>query len=50
MDWMTLTITLIGAVIFCIWVIIPIQEYQAIYHRLKHRPKPPEESGDGGGE
>jgi uncharacterized membrane protein YcjF (UPF0283 family) len=37
MDWMTLTITSIGAVIFCLWVIIPIREYQAIYRRLRDR-------------
>jgi hypothetical protein len=42
MDWMTLSITSIGAVIFCLWVIIPIREYRVIYRRLRGR--------DGGGD
>lgn len=37
MDWMTLSITATGAVIFCVWVIIPIREYRTIYERLRHR-------------
>ena len=37
MDWMTLSITAIGAVIFCLWVVIPIQEYRTIYRRMRRR-------------
>lgn len=36
MDWMTLAIEVIGAGIFCVWVIIPIREYRSIYLRLRH--------------
>jgi hypothetical protein len=58
MDWMTLTITSIGAVIFCLWVIIPIREYRVIYRRLRGRgenfggetptPTVPRRTGGGG--
>jgi hypothetical protein len=37
MDWMTLSITAIGALIFCLWVVIPIREYRMIYLRLRQR-------------
>ena len=37
MDWMTLAITATGAVIFCLWVVIPIQEYRTIFQRLRQR-------------
>lgn len=37
MDWMTLAITVTGALIFCLWVIIPIQEYREIYRRVRER-------------
>jgi uncharacterized membrane protein YcjF (UPF0283 family) len=39
MDWMTLAITATGAVIFCLWVIIPIREYRTIYRRLQERTR-----------
>jgi hypothetical protein len=38
MDWMTLAIEAVGAVIFCVWVVIPIGEYRSIYQRLRDRP------------
>lgn len=41
MDWMTLAIEVIGAVIFCVWVVIPIREYRSIYQRLRHRADAP---------
>lgn len=37
MDWMTLAIEVMGAVIFCVWVIIPIREYRSIYQRLRQK-------------
>jgi hypothetical protein len=37
MDWMTLSITAIGALIFCLWVVIPIGEYREIYRRIRER-------------
>jgi hypothetical protein len=39
MDWMTLTITAIGAAIFCLWVVIPIREYRAIYEHFRGRDR-----------
>ena len=36
MDWMTLTIEILGACIFCVWVIIPVTEYRSIYRRLRN--------------
>jgi hypothetical protein len=38
MDWMTLAIEIVGAAIFCVWVVIPIREYKSIYQRLRHKP------------
>ncbi|HEY2586422.1 MAG TPA: hypothetical protein VGI81_11720 [Tepidisphaeraceae bacterium] len=37
MDWMTLAIEVTGAVILCVWIVIPIREYRSIYQRLRHR-------------
>jgi hypothetical protein len=39
MDWMTFAIEACGAVIFCLWVIIPIGEYRAIHQRLRQRDR-----------
>jgi hypothetical protein len=50
MDWMTLAIEVMGAVIFCVWVVIPIREYRSIYQRLRQRPAGPgDESGKDAG-
>lgn len=35
MDWMTLSIEVIGAGIFCVWIVIPIREYRSIYLRMR---------------
>jgi len=35
MDWMTLLIEIVGAGIFCLWVVIPIREYHSIYRRMR---------------
>ena len=32
---MTLSIELIGVLILCLWIIIPIGEYRTIYRRLR---------------
>ena len=42
MDWMTLAITAVGALIFCLWVIIPIREYRTIFRRLRERAPDPD--------
>ena len=53
MDWMTLSIELIGALILCLWIIIPIGEYRTIYQQLRGQrhtsPQPsPERRGSEG--
>jgi hypothetical protein len=35
MDWMTLSITATGVLIFCLWIVIPIREYRMIYLQLR---------------
>ena len=47
MDWMTLAIEAVGAVIFCVWVVIPIREYRSIYERLRHRAAPGDDRREG---
>jgi hypothetical protein len=34
MDWMTLTIELLGLVILLIWTVIPFQEFRQIFKHL----------------
>jgi len=35
MDWITLSIELIGLIILVIWTFIPIQEFKTIFARLR---------------
>jgi len=44
MDWMTLSIELMGVAIFCIWIVVPIREFGEIFRRLKRRRA---DDGDG---
>jgi len=37
MDWMTLTIELVGLLILCIWIVIPIREFKQILAKLRPR-------------
>ena len=37
MDWMTLTIELMGVAIFCIWFVVPAREFAEIFRRLRNR-------------
>ena len=37
MDWMTLSVELVGVLILCIWVVAPIQEFKAIFAGLKQQ-------------
>jgi hypothetical protein len=39
MDWMTLSIEVLGSAIFCLWVVIPIREYRSIYRRLRREAR-----------
>ena len=36
MDWISWSIEAIGAVIFVIWLIVPIREFGEIYRRIKN--------------
>jgi len=47
MDWMTLAITGTGALIFCLWVVIPIREYRTIFRGLRCRPRESDASDPG---
>ncbi len=35
MDWMTLSIELVGFLILCIWVVVPITEFKEILHKVR---------------
>lgn len=39
MDWITLCVEAIGAVILCVWIVLPIQEFGGIIRRLRVRPE-----------
>jgi hypothetical protein len=41
MDWMTLTIELIGFAVMILWTFIPIQEFREILTRLRHQESHP---------
>ena len=36
MDWMTLAIELVGLLILCIWIVVPITEFREISKKLRH--------------
>jgi hypothetical protein len=38
MDWMTLTIELMGLAILLIWTVIPLQEFRTIFTHLRSKP------------
>ena len=37
MDWITASVELIGIGILCVWVVIPIREFAAIFRRILPR-------------
>ena len=37
LDWMTLTIELVGILIFCVWVVVPVREFGSILRRLRQK-------------
>ena len=39
MDWVTLSIELVGLLILALWTVIPIQEFRLIHQRLKDEDK-----------
>jgi hypothetical protein len=49
MDWMSLTLEIIGLIIFVVWFILPIREFRQIYLRIKaQREAAARRSGDTG--
>jgi hypothetical protein len=46
MDWMTLSIELVGLLILCIWIVIPIGEFRQILAKLHPRADRPEREND----
>jgi hypothetical protein len=38
MDWMTLTIELMGLAILLVWTVIPLQEFKSIFAQLRNKP------------
>ena len=46
MDWMTLTIELVGLLILAIWIVIPIREFKQILAKLRPRENRQEKDND----
>jgi len=46
MDWMTLTIELVGLLILCIWIVVPITEFKEILHKIRPHLHPPEDQAN----
>ncbi len=44
LDWITITIELIGVAILLLWIVIPIREFRQILQVVKHKPHAPPES------
>ena len=42
-DWITVTIELIGLAILLMWIVIPIREFRQILQIVKHKPHAPPE-------
>ena len=38
MDWITISVEVMGGIIFCLWIIVPVGEFRKIYQHLKGRP------------
>ena len=46
-DWMTWSIEAVGIVILCIWIVVPIGEFKAIFRRLKLKNDAAAQTPDG---
>ena len=47
LDWITVTIEVVGVAILLAWIVIPIQEFRQILRAVKHTPHPsPEAAAD----
>ena len=45
-DWITVTIELVGIAILLMWIVIPIREFRQILQIVKHKPHKPPEATD----
>jgi hypothetical protein len=39
MDWITMSVEIIGLIILIVWTLIPIQEFKAIFKRLRQQSR-----------
>jgi hypothetical protein len=39
MDWITLSIEIVGVLILVLWTFVPIQEFKLIFQRLRAQPR-----------
>ena len=46
LDWITITIELVGIAILLLWIIIPIREFRQIFQIVKHKAHPSPEAAD----
>ena len=46
MDWMTLTIELVGLLVLAIWIVIPIRVFKQILAKLRPRENRQEKDND----
>jgi len=38
-DWITWAVEAAGFLILCLWIIVPIREFRAIFNRVRQRPR-----------
>ena len=46
LDWITITIELVGIAILLLWIVIPIREFRQIFQIVKHKGHPSPEAMD----
>ena len=46
LDWITITIELVGVVILLMWIVIPIREFRQIFQIVKHKHHTAPEAAD----
>ena len=46
LDWITITIELVGTAILLLWIVIPIREFRQIFQIVKHKAHAPPEAAD----
>ena len=46
LDWIMITIELVGVAILLIWIVVPIREFRQIFQIVKHKQHAPLEADD----